>query len=50
MTMSSKEISRLTGKYRKHVIRDIRTMLADLDSADGPKMDHLKIESDTCDY
>lgn len=39
--MSSKEISELTGKEHKHVIRDIQVMLEAL--KDGPNLDHVEI-------
>lgn len=39
VTMSSLEISELTGKHHKHVIRDIRDMLAELEK-DGPVLGH----------
>ena len=41
LEMSSLEITELTGKEHKHVIRDIRTMLDELEK-DGPNLDHEK--------
>lgn len=37
--MSSREISAVTGKLNKHVIRDIRVMIDELEK-DGPNLDH----------
>lgn len=36
-TMSSREIAELTGKEHKHIIRDIREMMSQID---GPVLDH----------
>ena len=36
-TMSSLEIAELTGKLHKHVLRDVRNMLKDLE--DSPNLD-----------
>lgn len=35
VTMTSREIAELTGKEHKHVLRDIRTMLAELSMPEG---------------
>lgn len=48
VTMSSREIAELTGKEHKHVIRDIRVMLAEL--GDGPNLDHVREERDARGY
>ena len=42
-TMSSREIAELTGKEHKHIIRDIRTIIAQL--KDGPNLDHEEFQS-----
>lgn len=48
VTMNSLEISRLTKKEHKHVIRDINTMLSHI--GDGPKMDQAHITKDSRGY
>jgi len=48
-TMSSKEIASVTRKAHKHVIRDIREMVADLEK-DGPILGHLSEEKDARGY
>lgn len=49
VTMSSREIGKLTGKDHKHVIRDIWEMIGELYGIrkDGPKMGHLKNQTVT---
>jgi phage regulator Rha-like protein len=49
VTMSSSEISDLTGKLHKHIIRDIREMLAELEK-DGPVLDHVREDKDSRGY
>lgn len=49
LTMSSLEISELTGKQHKHVIRDIRTMLDELEK-DGPVLGHVREDKDARGY
>lgn len=46
-TMTSREIAELTGKEHFHVIRDIRTMLAELDH---PVLDHVQETKDARGY
>ncbi len=48
-TMSSKEIASVTRKAHKHVIRDIREMIADLEK-DGPVLGHLSELKDSRGY
>ncbi|OAI84901.1 Rha family transcriptional regulator [Pseudomonas putida] len=48
-TMSSKEIASITRKAHKHVIRDIREMIADLEK-DGPILGHLSEDKDRRGY
>lgn len=47
LRMHSQEIADLTGKLHKHVIRDIKKMLAELD---GPNLDHVLIGNDARGY
>lgn len=49
VTMSSTEISELTGKQHKHVIRDIREMLDELEK-DGPVLGHVSEDKDGRGY
>uniref|UniRef100_A0AAU6W4Q9 Rha family transcriptional regulator n=1 Tax=Pseudomonas phage Aurca01 TaxID=3138527 RepID=A0AAU6W4Q9_9VIRU len=48
-TMSSKEIASVTRKAHKHVIRDIREMISDLEK-DGPILGHLSELKDSRGY
>lgn len=48
LTMSSREIAELTGKQHKHVIRDVRAMLEELEK-DGPVLGHQE-ERDSRGY
>lgn len=49
-TMSSREIAELTGKDHKNVIRDIRTMLEELDAEDGSVLSHVQEDKDARGY
>ena len=48
-TMSSKEIASVTRKAHKHVIRDVRDMISDLEK-DGPILGHLSEDKDARGY
>lgn len=50
-TMSSREIAELTGKPHKHVIRDVRVMIDELEK-DGPNLGHEDFQElkDARDY
>lgn len=48
ISMSSSEISELTGKLHAHVIRDIRVMLAAI--KDDPVLDHVREDKDSRGY
>ena len=48
-TMSSREISELTGKEHGHVLRDIRSMISEL-KQDDPRMDDPQEEKDSRGY
>lgn len=47
-TMSSREISEITGKEISHIHRDIRTMLDEL--KDDPELDHVSEDKDARGY
>lgn len=49
MTMTSREIAELTGKEHKNVIRDIRTMLDELEK-DGSNLSHPQEDKDSRGY
>ena len=63
LTMNSREIAMLTGKAHSHVMRDIRTMMADLEQnpnldsvcksstytgSNGQSYDQYELDKDTC--
>lgn len=48
LTMSSREIAKLTGKDLAHVHRDIRSMLDQL--VDDPELDHVREDKDARSY
>ena len=50
VTMSSLEISELTGKEHKNVIRDIRPMIQELASVDGSVLSHVREDKDARGY
>ena len=50
LTMSSRDISELTGKEHKNVIRDIRTMLKEVDAGSGSVLSHVREEKDARGY
>jgi phage regulator Rha-like protein len=49
LTMTSREIAELTGKDHKNVIRDIRTMLDELEK-DGSNLSHPQEDKDSRGY
>ena len=50
VSMSSKEISGLTGKQHKNVLRDIKVLISDLFDVDGSDLSHVELPGISVNY